>query len=136
MKTDMHSLLVQKATDARKRSYSPYSGFSVGAALLCKDGTVYTGTNIENASFTPTVCAERVAFFSAIQDGHREFSAIAIVGSKGNQEVSELCPPCGVCRQVMGEFCEGDFEIILSDGTESKSFTLNELLPFRFDSLK
>lgn len=136
MKTDMHSLLVQKATDARKRSYSPYSGFAVGAALLCKDGTVYTGTNIENASFTPTVCAERVAFFSAIQDGHREFSAIAIVGSKGNQEVSELCPPCGVCRQVMGEFCEGDFEIILSDGTESKSFTLNELLPFRFDSLK
>lgn len=136
MKTDMHSLLVQKAMDARKRSYSPYSGFAVGAALLCKDGTVYTGTNIENASFTPTVCAERVAFFSAIQDGHREFSAIAIVGSKGNQEVSELCPPCGVCRQVMGEFCEGDFEIILSDGTESKSFTLNELLPFRFDSLK
>ena len=136
MKTDMHSLLVQKAMDARKRSYSPYSGFAVGAALLCKDGTVYTGTNIENASFTPTVCAERVAFFSAIQDGHREFSAIAIVGGKGNQEVSELCPPCGVCRQVMGEFCEGDFEIILSDGKESKSFTLNELLPFRFDSLK
>ena len=136
MKTDMHSLLVQKAMEARKRSYSPYSGFAVGAALLCKDGTVYTGTNIENASFTPTVCAERVAFFSAIQDGHREFSAIAIVGGKGNQEVSELCPPCGVCRQVMGEFCEGDFEIILSDGKESKSFTLNELLPFRFDSLK
>ena len=136
MKTDMHSLLVQKATDARKRSYSPYSRFAVGAALLCKDGTVYTGTNIENASFTPTVCAERVAFFSAIQDGHREFSAIAIVGGKASEEVDELCPPCGVCRQVMGEFCEGDFEIILSDGTESKSFTLNELLPFRFDSLK
>ena len=136
MKTDMHSLLVQKAMEARKRSYSPYSGFAVGAALLCKDGTVYTGTNIENASFTPTVCAERVAFFSAIQDGHREFSAIAIVGGKGNQEVSELCPPCGVCRQVMGEFCEGDFEIILSNSKESKTYTLNELLPFRFDSLK
>ena len=136
MNTDMHSLLVQKAMEARKRSYSPYSGFAVGAALLCKDGTVYTGTNIENASFTPTVCAERVAFFSAIQDGHREFSAIAIVGGKGNQEVSELCPPCGVCRQVMGEFCEGDFEIILSNSKESKTYTLNELLPFRFDSLK
>ena len=136
MKTDMHSLLVQKAMDARKRSYSPYSGFAVGAALLCKDGTVYTGTNIENASFTPTVCAERVAFFSAIQDGHREFSAIAIVGGKANEKVDELCPPCGVCRQVMGEFCKGDFEIILSDGKESKTYTLNELLPFRFDSLQ
>ena len=133
---DMYSLLVQKAMEARRKSYCPYSGFAVGAALLCKDGTVYTGTNIENASFTPTVCAERVAFFSAIQDGHREFSAIAIVGEKSDQAINEFCPPCGVCRQVMGEFCKGDFEIILSDGKEAKVYTLDEILPFRFDSLK
>ena len=126
--------LIKKAEEARLHSYSPYSGFKVGAALLCSDGTVYTGCNIENASFTPTICAERTAIFKAVYDGRRDFTAIAIVG--GKEDATAPCPPCGVCRQVMGEFCEGDFEIILSDGTESKSFTLNELLPFRFDSLK
>ena len=108
----------------------------MGAALLCADGTVYTGANVENSSYTPTVCAERVAFFSAVHEGQREFSAIAIVGGNANEEISDFCPPCGVCRQVMGEFCSGDFEIILSNGKEFKVYTLNELFPNRFELLK
>ncbi|MBO5790248.1 MAG: cytidine deaminase [Clostridia bacterium] len=136
MNTEMQSLLVQKAIEAREKSYAPYSDFSVGAALLCADGTIYTGANIENASFTPTVCAERVAFFSAVHDGHKEFSAIAVVGGKSGKEIDELCPPCGVCRQVMSEFCKGDFKIILSDGKKVQALTLDDLLPYRFDSLK
>ena len=136
MNTEMQSLLVQKAIEAREKSYAPYSDFSVGAALLCADGTIYTGANIENASFTPTVCAERVAFFSAVHDGHKEFSAIAVVGGKSGKEIDELCPPCGVCRQVMSEFCKGDFKIILSDGKKAQALMLDDLLPYRFDSLK
>ena len=108
----------------------------MGAALLCADGTVYTGANIENASYTPTVCAERVAFFSAVHAGHRDFCAIAIVGGKSGEEICEYCPPCGVCRQVISEFCGDDFEIVLSDGKENKALTLKELLPYRFDLLK
>ena len=126
------NLLLQKAAESRKRSYAPYSGFTVGAALLCSDGAVYTGANIENASYTPTVCAERVALFNAIHDGHRNFSAIAIVGGRENESPDKLCAPCGVCRQVMSEFCSGDFKIILSDGKESHVTTLDELLPYRF----
>lgn len=129
------SLLVEKAIQSRDASYSPYSNFAVGAALLCADGTIYTGANIENSSYTPTVCAERVAFFSAIHDGHREFSAIAIVGGKSGEPISEYCPPCGVCRQVMGEFCTGDFRIILSDGKAPRVMTLDEIFPSRFDLL-
>ena len=129
------SLLVEKAIQSRDASYSPYSNFAVGAALLCADGTIYTGANIENSSYTPTVCAERVAFFSAIHDGHREFSAIAIVGGKSGEPISEYCPPCGVCRQVMGEFCTGDFRIILSDGKTPRVMTLDEIFPSRFDLL-
>lgn len=129
------SLLVEKAIAAREYSYAPYSNFSVGAALLCADGRIYTGANIENSSFTPTVCAERVAFFSAIHDGYREFSAIAIVGGKAGEPICEFCPPCGVCRQVMGEFCQGDFKVILSDGKANRVTTLDEIFPARFDLL-
>ena len=136
MNNEKYLSLVEKAIKAREKSYSPYSKFAVGAALLCADGTVYTGANVENSSYTPTVCAERVAFFSAVHAGQREFSAIAIVGGNANEEISDFCPPCGVCRQVMGEFCSGDFEIILSNGKEFKVYTLNELFPNRFDLLK
>ena len=129
------NMLVEKAKEAREKSYCPYSGFAVGAALLSADGTVYTGANVEVSSHTPTTCAERVAFFSAIHNGHREFSAIAIVGGKSDEPISEYCPPCGVCRQVMGEFCGGDFKIILSDGKTPRVMTLDEIFPSRFDLL-
>ena len=132
MDKEMHSLLIEKAIEARSRSYAPYSEFSVGAALLCADGSIYTGANIENASYTPTVCAERVAFFAAVHDGHRDFSAIAIVGGKSGCPVDELCPPCGVCRQVMSEFCSGDFVIILGNEKATRAMTLEELMPYRF----
>ena len=135
MNEQLVSLLVEKAISAREASYAPYSNFAVGAALICADGRIYTGANIENSSFTPTVCAERVAFFSAIHDGHRDFSAIAIVGGNAGEPVSEFCPPCGVCRQVMGEFCEGDFKVILSDGKTNRIMTLDEIFPSRFDLL-
>ena len=132
MNKEMQNLLIKKATEARARSYAPYSDFSVGAALLCADGSIYTGANIENSSFTPTICAERVAFFSAIHDGHREFNAIAIVGGKSGMDADKHCPPCGVCRQVMSEFCKGDFQIILGSEEESFILTLDDLMPHRF----
>ena len=128
--------LMQAAEDARNKAYSPYSGFKVGAALLTKSGRLYVGCNIENASFTPTVCAERVAFFSALHDGQRSFSAIAIVGGAGKDIPDKYCAPCGVCLQVISEFCSGDFKIILSDGKEPRIFTLDELLPNRFKLTK
>ena len=124
--------LIKKAEQARREAYAPYSGFSVGAALLTKSGLCYTGANIENASFTPTVCAERVAFFGALHAGERDFSAIAVVGGKSDGEITEYCPPCGVCRQIMAEFCQGDFLILLSNGAEIKAYTLDELFPNRF----
>lgn len=123
--------LIDTAICAMKKAYTPYSHFKVGAALLCEDGTIYEGCNIENASYTPTVCAERVAFFSAVRDGRRKFSKIAIVG--GNEgELSSYAFPCGVCRQVMREFCSGDFELIFFDGKEVKELTLDEMMPFSF----
>ena len=125
-KTEMKAL-IERAKEARKHSYSPYSGFSVGAALLTADGRIYTGCNIENASFTPTCCAERVAIFSAVADGCRNFTAIAVVGN------TAPCMPCGVCRQVLSEFCDKDMPIIYEgeDG-EVRSITLAELLPMSF----
>ena len=125
--------LIELAGKARKASYSPYSGYAVGAALLCADGTVYLGCNIENAAFSPTVCAERTAFFKAVYDGEREFEAIAIVGGPAGKPVSSPCAPCGVCRQVMREFCKDDFKIYLGkgDGTYVES-SLIEMLPFSF----
>ncbi len=123
--------LIKKAEEARLHSYSPYSGFKVGAALLCSDGTVYTGCNIENSSFTPTVCAERTAFFKAIYDGRRDFAAIAIVG--GKDDANAPCPPCGVCRQVMGEFCAADFMVYFPDGVGGiVAEPLSALLPHSF----
>ena len=121
------------ALKARKSSYSPYSGFKVGAALLASSGKIYTGCNIENAAYTPTVCAERVAFFKAVSEGETEFIAIAIAGGAGDSPDGE-CPPCGVCRQVMMEFCEADkFYVILARSEEDYwIYTLEELLPMGF----
>ena len=123
--------LVTLAKEAMTRAYAPYSGYKVGAALLCADGTVYQGCNIENASYSPTNCAERTAFFKAIYDGKREFSAIAICGGKDGK-IAGLFPPCGVCRQVMREFCEQDFKVymITPEGYEIR--TLADLLPDSF----
>ncbi len=126
-------MLLIKAQSALNNSYSPYSEFRVGAALLSKSGNVYTGTNVENASFSATNCAERTAFFTAVNSGEREFSAIAIVGGR-NGEITDFCSPCGVCRQVMREFCDDDFLIILTDGKVVKTHTLGELLPEGFSA--
>ena len=124
--------LVNLAILAREKSYSPYSCFKVGAALLTADGEIFTGANVENAAYTPTVCAERVAFFSAVHGGKRDFKAIAIVGGKANAPISDFTAPCGVCRQVMAEFANADFEIILYNGKDVKSYTFSELLPESF----
>ena len=125
--------LIKKAIEAQKNSYSPYSKFPVGAALLTKEGKVYTGCNIENAAYGPTNCAERTAFFKAVSEGVTSFAAIAIVGGK-NGVITDLCPPCGVCRQVMMEFCEADkFYVILARSEEDYwIYTLEELLPMGF----
>lgn len=124
--------LVEKAKEAAEKAYAPYSGFTVGAALLAKSGKVYLGCNIENASYTPTNCAERTAFFKAVSEGEREFAKIAVVGGKA-LDFADYCTPCGVCRQVMSEFCNEDFVVILgrNDGNH-KVMTLGELLPFSF----
>ena len=126
--------LVDAAISAREMAYAPYSGFHVGAALLIKDGKIYKGCNIENATFSPTNCAERTAFFKAISEGDREFTAIAIVGGKSGEAISELCPPCGVCRQVMMEFCNPQsFQVVLAKNPEEwEVYTLEELLPLGF----
>lgn len=126
--------LVKAALEARDFSYAPYSGFQVGAALLAESGKVYTGCNIENAAFSPTNCAERTAFFKAVSEGEREFLCIAIVGGKRSEGAKEFCAPCGVCRQVMAEFCVPErFRIILgNENLEYKEYTLAELLPQGF----
>lgn len=124
---NLYEKLYNDAVKAAENSYSPYSRFRVGAALLCSDGTIYTGCNIENASFSLTNCAERTAFFKALSEGKKEFDAIAIAG--GHDTMNEPCYPCGACRQVMAEFCDEDFKIVLSD----KILTLKELLPFSFN---
>ncbi len=123
--------LIKIATETMMKAYTPYSGFKVGAALLASNGKIYTGCNIENASYTPTVCAERVAFFSAVREGERKFDAIAIVGGEGGV-LSSFTYPCGVCRQVMCEFCTGDFKLYFSDGKEIKELTLDEMMPYSF----
>ncbi len=124
--------LVKLAFSAMQMAYAPYSGYKVGAALLSKSGKVYSGCNIESASYSPTNCAERTAFFKAISEGDREFSKIAVVGGKDGV-VNTLFMPCGVCRQVMAEFCDDDFEIIVAESTDNfKVFKLPELLPFGF----
>ena len=126
--------LTELALQARERAYVPYSHFAVGAALLCKDGTVYQGCNIENAAYPATNCAERTAFFKAVSEGRRDFAAIAVVGGPAGEAPAAFCPPCGVCRQVMREFCQPDhFRIILAKDEEHwKEYSLSELLPEGF----
>ena len=124
--------LVLKAIEAMNNSYSPYSNYKVGAALLTADEKIYTGCNIENVAFGPTVCAERTAFLKALSEGERKFSKIAVVGGK-NGEVTGAFPPCGVCRQVMREFCGDDFEIlIVRENNEFDKVLLKDLLPYSF----
>jgi cytidine deaminase len=124
--------LIDLAIKSMKNSYSPYSGCMVGAALLTKSGKVFTGCNVENASFSATVCAERTAVFKAVSEGEKEFSAIAIAGGKDGKVQGFM--PCGVCRQVLSEFCDGDLTVLVAkeDGNFN-SFTLNELLPKAFE---
>lgn len=129
------SVLIEKALNARKKSYSPYSGFSVGAALLAKDGTVICGCNIENSSYGATNCAERTAFFKAVSEGITDFDAIAIVGGKSENEMPEdYAYPCGICRQVMREFCNPNtFKVFVAKSVdEYKEYTLSEILPESF----
>ena len=125
--------LCELAKEAMQRAYAPYSGYKVGAALLCKDGTVYQGCNIENAAYGPTNCGERTAFFKAIYDGQREFEAIAVCGGKDGV-ITGSFPPCGVCRQVMREFCKDDFIIYMMNPDGYEAVTLTELLPFSFSA--
>ncbi len=121
-----------KALAGLKNSYAPYSHFHVSAVLLCADGKAYTGNNIENAAYTPSVCAERCAFFKAVSEGERDFTAIALCGGL-NGIVKDYCAPCGVCRQVMREFCRPDFKIIMVKSEEEwKEYTLEQLLPEGF----
>ena len=128
--------LIDTAIEQLKFSYTPYSNFKVGAALLTKSGKIYTGCNIENASYTPTNCAERTAFFKAVSEGVRDFQAICIVGGK-NGKLTEYTAPCGVCRQVMMEFCDPKtFQIILAvDKERYEIYTLEELMPLGFGPL-
>lgn len=128
------SKLVSLALEARQMAYTPYSHFKVGAALLGKNGIVYKGCNVENAAYTPTSCAERTAFFKAVSEGVTEFEAIAIVGGAEDADTLSICSPCGVCRQVMMEFCNPDtFEIVLGTSPKDYSvYTLKELLPLGF----
>ena len=124
--------LIELAKDAMTQAYAPYSGYKVGAALLCSDGTVYQGCNIENAGFSPTICAERNAFFKAVYDGEREFDRIAVVGGLEGTDENAPCAPCGVCRQVLAEFCDNDFRFILGNPNKIKVVTMEEILPYSF----
>lgn len=124
--------LIKKAIEMLNFSYVPYSNFHVGAALLTSEGEIYTGCNIENAAYGPSNCAERTAIFKAVSEGKKNFEAIAVVGGK-NGKIEDFCPPCGVCRQVLAEFCKKDFEIILAKSAdEYKIMILEQLLPESF----
>ena len=123
--------LIILAKEAMTHAYAPYSGYKVGAALLCADGTVYQGCNIENAAYGPTNCAERTAVFKAVYDGHRDFAAIAVCGGKDG-EITGAFPPCGVCRQVMREFVGDDFVVYMGGAEGYTAMTMTELLPAGF----
>lgn len=123
--------LISRAILARDRAYAPYSHFKVGASLLCANGKIYDGCNVENASYGATICAERGAFASAIANGERDFVAIAIVG--GLNGTSEPCFPCGICRQFMSELCGNEFEVVLCNGDSTHVYKLDELLPYGFN---
>ncbi len=127
----MKETLLKQAKNALQNAYAPYSSFYVAAALECADGSIFTGVNIENASYGATLCAERSAFAAAITQGKRDFVRILIIGGKGG-EITDFCPPCGICRQVMGEFCKKEFEIILYNGKDYRTYTLAQLLPEGF----
>lgn len=132
-----YSFLIREALEARKKSYSPYSHYQVGAALLGKDGTIFRGCNIENAAYGPSNCAERTAFFKAVSEGGREFTAIAIVGGKAeltDESLLDYAYPCGVCRQVMREFCDPESFLVLvgRNETDYSVHSLKELLPEAF----
>ena len=132
---DDHTRLIQAALEARAHSYSPYSHFQVGAALLTRGGKIYTGCNVESASYSPTCCAERVALFSAVAAGERAFAAIAIAGGPAGEEPSQATPPCGVCRQALAEFCDPrQFQVVLprGGGEPPLVYRLEELLPLAF----
>ncbi len=126
-----HQELYSLAEQARTRAYAPYSHFTVGAALLTKSGKVYLGCNIENAAYGAVMCAERTAFFTAICEGERDFAAIAVAGGHEG-EAGDVCAPCGICRQVMAEFCASDFEIVLGPESDIKVYRLDEILPLSF----
>ena len=123
--------LLTKAIEARELAYAPYSNHRVGAALVGKSGRIYLGCNVENAAYSPSNCAERTAVFKAISEGEREFTAIAIVGGMGDT-LSELCAPCGVCRQVLAEFCNKDLKIVMGTPERITVSTLGDLLPYSF----
>lgn len=131
-----YKTLMEEAIQARKSSYCPYSGFMVGAALLCTDGTVIRGCNVENSAYGATNCAERTAFYTAIASGKRSFTAIAIAGGPKGCSVHKLraCYPCGICRQVMAEFCEGQsFDVVVMGEERSvQAIKLKDLLPYAF----
>ena len=127
----MKETLLKQAKNALQNAYAPYSSFYVAAALECADGSIFTGVNIENASYGATLCAERGALAAAVAAGKREFVRILIIGGKGG-EITDFCPPCGICRQVMGEFCKKEFEIILYNGKDYRTYTLAQLLPEGF----
>ena len=128
---EVYRRLMEAAAGAREFSYSPYSGYCVGAALLAEDGRIFTGCNVENAGFSATNCAERTAVFKAVSEGARRFTAIAVVGGRRG-EVSSFCAPCGVCRQVLAEFCPSDLTVILGTPQDIRVHPLGELLPFSF----
>lgn len=123
--------LLQLAIEAREMSYAPYSGFRVGAALVGKSGKIYKGCNVENAAYSPTNCAERTAIFKAVSEGEREFTAIAIVGGMG-ETIADFCAPCGVCRQVLAEFCDPDFRVVLGTPEKPQVFAFKDILPYGF----
>lgn len=124
--------LFEKAQDMLNFSYAPYSHFKVGAALLTKDGKIFTGCNVENAAYGPSNCAERTAIFKAVSEGFKDFEAIMIVGGQDGK-ITDYCTPCGVCRQVMSEFCDKNFKIYVAKSkSDIKSFTLGQLLPESF----
>lgn len=130
---EMRIKLAQAALDARQNAYCPYSHFAVGAAVLAKSGKIYAGCNIENATQGPGVCAERAALYKAVSEGEREFAAIAVAGGPEGREPDGFCPPCGVCRQALAEFCAGEMPVILvKNSEETEVYRLKELFPLAF----
>lgn len=129
-----HQQLIRLAMEARKKAYAPYSHFTVGATLLTKDGQIFTGCNVENASYGATNCAERTAIYKAVSEGYREFVKIVIVGGKADEEITEYAFPCGVCRQVMAEFCDPEnmTVVVAKSETDYVEKKLKELLPLSF----